>query len=367
MSFDLISDQSQITAEWMTSVLRSSETISGATSVSTIAVKDLGEEGGLLSLIYRATMTYDGGVGPDAAIVKIPVPDPVQRGTADVLGFYARELAFYAEMAPSAPFGAPTMYGSRMAEDSTDFVLVMQDLAHLRSVDQVDGVSLEDAKLAITKMAEFHAPWWEHADLPSMTDRYLPVENPVYLAALPDVFGGGWAGCQEFGGDKLTTEVIELGNRFGSLVPWLLSEMNTPATFVHGDWRADNVFFGGDKGIAMIDFQISGFATGLYDVAYFISQSIDTDVRRGHDEALVRHYLAVLAENGVDYDFDEAWRKYQICLAHCFIYGVSSFASWGAWNERQQDLLRTMLGRSVQAILDNDALSVLPDRRSADT
>ncbi len=360
MGFEIINSADGITTEWMTAVLASSNTIDASTSVATIDVRDIGEDGGLLSLIFRASMTYEGGDGPASAMVKIPVPDEVQRMTADVLGFYPRELAFYAEIAPEAPFGAPAIYGSKMAEESSDFVLVMEDLSHLTSIDQVDGVSIDDAKVAITAMAEFHAPWWQHEDIPALSERFLPIENPVYLAALPGVFDGGWAGCQEHGADKLTPELIEHGDRFGELVPWLLEEMMEPATFVHGDWRADNVFFGPDDSITMIDFQISGFAVGLYDVAYFASQSMDSDVRSGHDAELVRHYLSVLATNGVELDFDTAWRKYQVCLAHCFIYGVTSFQSWDSWNERQRDLLSTMLGRSVRAILDNDALSVLP-------
>ncbi len=113
--------------------------------------------------------------------------------------------------------------------------------------------------------------------------------------------------------------------------------------------------------ITMIDFQISGFACGVYDVGYFLGQSVDSDTRSGHDEELVRHYLSVLSANGVDYSFEEAWNKYRVVLAHCFIYGVASFASWDHWNERQRDLLTTFLARSVRAILDNDALEVLPD------
>jgi len=360
MSFELIADQSGITAAWMTNVLRSSGTIPDETSVSAVDVKDMAAEGGLLSELFRASMTYDGGDGPASAIIKLPINDETQRFTADVLGFYARELAFYDQIAPGAPFDSPKIYGSKIATDSTDFVLVMQDASHLRTVDQVEGVPLDDVYTALTKMAEFHAAWWEHKDIPALSTSFLPIKNEVYLAALPGVFEGGWAPCQEFGGDLLTPETVALGDRFGSLVPWLLDAMSEPATFVHGDWRSDNVFFGENEAVTMIDFQISGFACGMYDVGYFLGQSVDSDLRRGKDEELIRHYLSVLASNGVDYSFEDAWQKYQIVLSHCFIYGVTSFASWEHWNERQRELMRSMLGRSVQAITDNDALSVLP-------
>ena len=360
MSFEIIADQSGITTGWMASVLRSSDAISDATTVTSVDVQDLGDKGGLLSELYRVSIGYNGDEGPASVIVKLPINDETQRFTADVLGFYARELAFYEQIAPGAPFDAPAVHGSKMANDSTDFVLVMEDAGNMRTVDQLQGVPLDDVKIALTKMAEFHAAWWEHDDIPSLSTTFLPVKNDVYVAALPGVFEGGWAPCQEVAGDLLTPETVAFGDRFGSLVPWLLNEMMTPTTFVHGDWRSDNVFYGDDGAITMIDFQISGFGCGIYDVGYFLGQSVDSDLRKGKDEELIRHYLAVLAANGVDYAFDAAWEKYKVVLSHCFIYGVSSFASWEHWTGRQRELMLSMLGRSVRAITDNDALSVLP-------
>ncbi len=360
MSFEIIKDQHGLTPEWMTEVLRSSDTIDQATSVASVEVKDLATEGGLLSEMFRVTLGYRDGSGPATAIVKLPIDDETQRFTADILGFYARELAFYDQIAPGAPFGTAGLYGSRIADDSTDFVLVMEDLGDMRSVDQLDGVQIDDTRAALSAMAQFHAAWWEHDDIPTLSSTFLPVLNDVYLNALPGVFEGGWQTCQEQAGDLLTPETKALGDRFGTLVPWLLEEMSTPATFVHGDWRSDNVFYGTNDEISMIDFQITGFACGLYDVAYFVGQSVDSDLRAGNDEALVRHYLSVLADNGVDYPFDEAWRKYRAVLVHCFIYGVSGFASWEHWNERQRRLVRTILGRSVRSIMDNAATDVLP-------
>lgn len=360
MSFEIIANGEGINPSWMTAVLRSSGTIDSSTEVTTTASQDLAAAGGLLSEIFRVTMTYDGGEGPATAIVKLPIDDETQRFTADVLGFYARELAFYEQIAPGAAFDAPSVYGSKIAEDSTDFILVMEDAGGLRTVDQREGVSLDDARMALTKMAQFHAQWWEHNDIPALSSTFLPVKNEVYLAALPGVFEGGWPACIEQAGDLLTPETQAFGERFGTLVPWLLDEMSSPATFVHGDWRSDNVFYGEGDAITMIDFQISGFACGIYDVGYFLGQSVDSDVRAGNDKDLVRHYLSVLAENGVDYSFEEAWHKYKVVLSHCFIYGVTSFASWDHWNGRQRELIRTILGRSVRAIMDNDALSALP-------
>jgi hypothetical protein len=116
--------------------------------------------------------------------------------------------------------------------------------------------------------------------------------------------------------------------------------------------------FNGDEPVA-IDFQIVGTGSGMYDVGYFISQSIDTDVRRGHDRELVNHYLDRLEEHGITVDREESWRQYLVCICFCVTYGVTTFGGFTEQNERGQALLSDMLLRSLHAVADNDALSVL--------
>ena len=45
-----------------------------------------------------------------------------------------------------------------------------------------------------------------------------------------------------------------------------------PKTLSHGDFRLDNIFFAADAAddIAVIDWQVSGLRSPLYDVAYFL-------------------------------------------------------------------------------------------------
>jgi thiamine kinase-like enzyme len=110
----------------------------------------------------------------------------------------------------------------------------------------------------------------------------------------------------------------------------------------------------------VIDFQISGLATGVYDLAYFVSQSIDPEVRKGREDELIDRYVAALAANGVQRDRDEVAHQFKVAVAQCFIYGVSSFPSWDVLPDRSKDLVMLLFGRSAQAIVDFDALSAFP-------
>ena len=138
----------------------------------------------------------------------------------------------------------------------------------------------------------------------------------------------------------------------------MLGNLMTPNTLCHGDYRADNIMFDGNDP-AIIDFQLIGVGSGMYDVGYFISQSIATDVRRGHDQELVNTYLDRLEHHGITINRDEMWRQYLVSIVCCVTYGVTSFASYPEQNERGKQLVTDMLLRSLDCVADNDALKVI--------
>ena len=350
----------EVDAAWMTSVLRTSGAIDGGTSVASMTATPFAVGAGLLSLLFRAELGYEGGApGPDSVIVKFPIDIPHQRAIADQLGFYPREIRFYREVAPDSPVHTPVVHAAMMAEGSTDFVVVMEDLSHHDSTDQRDGASWEQTLLAIDAMAALHAKWHEHPDLADLADTFPPMLNPGYLHGLPQIFAAGWPNAQVHGADYLTPELVLFGDRYGDHMEFMLTTANTPTTLVHGDWRLDNLFFDGER-VKVIDFQISGLASGVYDLAYFVSQSIDPEVRAGREDQLIDRYVAALAANGVARDRDEVAHQFKVAVAQCFIYGVSSFPSWDALPERSRDLVKLLFGRSAQAIVDFDALSAFP-------
>jgi thiamine kinase-like enzyme len=138
----------------------------------------------------------------------------------------------------------------------------------------------------------------------------------------------------------------------------MLGNLMAPATLCHGDYRADNIMFDG-KDPVVIDFQLIGTGSGMYDVGYYISQSIATDVRRGHDRELVDVYLNRLESHGIEIDREEAWRQYLVCICFCVTYGVTTFGGFAEQNERGQQLLQDMLLRALHCVADNNALEVL--------
>lgn len=348
-----------ITPEWMTAVLRTSGAIGDDGSVASIDMEPFAVGVGFLSLLHRATLRYDGAAGPATVIVKMVTDLEVQRGIADALLFYQRELRFYREVAPTLDFRTPVVHAGMMSEAGTDFVLVMEDLSHLRGVDQNAGATLEESMLAASTMAELHGRF-SNEDLSDLETTFLPFDNPIYRAVLPEVFASGWEPAKTVVADLLTPEILAFGDRFAELVPTFMERIGQKDTLIHGDWRADNLLIDDNGEMVVLDFQITGTAVGIYDLAYFMSQSIEPEIRRGNDEALIQRYFETLGASGGAVDEAVLRDVFRTATAWCLIYPVSIFAGWNDLPEESKPVARSMLRRSVQSILDHDSLALFP-------
>ena len=355
----LLKTDADITPQWVEGVLKGSKSLEDSVSVTAVTTERVGEGVGILSILQRVTPSYSGATkAPKSFIVKYPTDDPTQRFTADALVLYIRELVFYKDCAPDAPFKTAKCYAQAIASDNTDFTIAMEDISHYQQLNQLDGASLDQAKTFLEILADIHAMWWGSPKLANYTEIFQPLDNPTYNAVLPMLWTAGWPAAAEHAGDLISDNVRDIGDIWAGKVPWMLQNLSAPTTMCHGDFRADNLMLDGDRPVA-IDFQIVGTGSGMYDVGYFISQSITTAVRRGHDKELVDTYLDRLEFHGVDIDRDEAWRQYLVAITFCVTYGVTSFASYTEQNKRGQDLIREMFLRALSCVEDNNALSVI--------
>ncbi|MFN8020860.1 MAG: phosphotransferase [Acidimicrobiales bacterium] len=349
----------EVDAVWMTAVLRTSGAIGERAAVATMTAEPFAVGAGLLSLLYRARLEYTDGDGPSTVIVKFPIGDPNQRGIADSLGFYPREIRFYREIASRSKVRTPMVHAAMMADDSTDFVVVMEELVSEQPADQRDGATWSQVVASIEAMAALHAAWHESSELDALSDTFLPLSHPVYAQGLPQIFEHGWPATLQHASYLLGPELIAFGNRYGELLGSMIETLAVPRTLIHGDWRLDNLFFDGE-GLKVIDFQLCGLGSGAYDLAYFVSQSVAPELRRGREDEMIDRYLAALEAHGVVRDRDEVVHQFKVAIAMCFIYGVSSFPSYDVLPERSQVMMRLFLDRAGQAIMDLDALAVLP-------
>jgi hypothetical protein len=116
------------------------------------------------------------------------------------------------------------------------------------------------------------------------------------------------------------------------------------------------VFFDGTEA-GLFDWQVVQAGPGLRDVAYFLVNSLDTDVRRAHERALLEAYAAALAAGGAAAGDPEAmWREYRLFSLYTWI-AVSVTAAAATLQSR--DVVARAVQRTGQALADLEALDAL--------
>ena len=357
----------ELTPEWLTAALRDTGTIKNATVTSFDMEPDIAAGVGFMGQLARVAPRYDQPEegAPQSLIAKFPTHAPENREIADAFRFYEIETRFYEEIAGEVELRTPRRYYSAMAADSSDFILLLEDLAPARVADQVTGCTAEQADLAIRELAKFHATWWEHPRLATL-DWLWPMNHPVRAQASQDSYQQAWGPFVENFEKAVPSDILELGEKFGSRVATLLDRLaEPPVTISHGDYRLDNLFFatpeGGDP-IAVVDWQIVSRGRSMFDVAYFMTGTLPPAERKAKEMEILHMYHDILTERGVrNFDFDQCLLDYRVSTLFCWLYAVIILGSLDVTNERGLALFTANLERNVAALADLNAAELLPD------
>ena len=275
-------DPSSVTAGWLSEVL--------AADVRECRLEQIAIGVGLLGRLYRGHL--DGGPeAPRSVVVKLPLAhSEIRSVVCEDLEFYLREVRFYQKIGLANPLRPARPYFAAFDETTHDFMLVLEDLGRLRVADQIVGCTAADAETVIDAIARHHAYWWESrrfAALPWLKS----FGTPPFPAAFVDNFEAAWPRFLEGVGANLSPALRVFGERFPALIPWFWHELTRPPhTFLHGDLRLDQLFFGigaDDPPVTALDWQITSKGRGAYDVAYFLSQSLAPETRRSCESQLV--------------------------------------------------------------------------------
>lgn len=344
----------QLTADWLSDVLRTDAGLVAAT-VTDVRIEQIAQDSGFSSLLYRLHLTADDGV-PATLIAKLPAQSEA-RGAMELLGGYRRELAFYQDVAARAPMATPRVYAARMAEDSVDFVLLLEDLQAWENADHLAGLSMNRAQLCIEQLAGLHAWSSDLANAPALAP-FPSIDTPIARDLLLPAFAPGWQVYRDNCAGSVPASVAQFAESFTERAVTALPVLTERDMLLHGDIRADNLFFDGDK-MKVVDFQFVARGCGAADVAYLVTQGLPAEARAGRDEPLVREYLDHLAAQGVtDYAFDDAWRHYRFAAVYLMLLPVITLNGWDALPERSRQLCLTLTDRAVAAIDAIDALEV---------
>jgi hypothetical protein len=352
-----------IDAAWLTDALRAGGSIDPATTVTDLNIEPVAAGVGFMGEVARLRATYAGGRGPSTVIAKIPTQDPVVRSLLAPARVFEREARFYTDLADELNADSQVAaHAHHVAADydTDDYVLLLEDLGHLDIGDQVTGASADDAAMALESLAALHAAFWRSprldavAWMPRIDDDGMKIGREIYAASLP--------GFKEVFGHALVDEHLEVVDRFSDNVHQLMDRFAAmPTTIVHFDYRLDNLFFDRDGGsVTMIDFQASCKGGGAFDVGYFVSQNLRTDVRREHEADLLRLYHDALTAGGVEgYDFNQFHADYRVGVLYGWIIPVYAVGTLDSSSERAMALWTEVIERAQAAMGDHDVAEFL--------
>lgn len=339
-----------VTPAWLSEVM--------GCAISAADATQIGVGIGVSSALYRVRLTGEGDC-PETVVVKLPALDEAAVFTSTVLRMYIREVGFFEELAGDSPIRVPKYHHGQVDEETSRFVVVMEDLGGLRIIDQVEGMAIADAERAVDELAAWHAQWWGKAD--ELADRGMVVSlgDPIYPAILPMVFGEGWA--KVTGEMEVQPAILEVGPRFADAIAGLLQDLNVaPRTMTHGDYRADNILFADDGSVALLDFQLIGSGSGAYDLAYFVTQSLDPSVAAANEKALFDRWTAGLQERGIPAsDLTGMWEQYRKAALFCLVYPIVASRGMDLSDPRQRGLVDCMNTRLCRAIDELDLASLI--------
>ena len=279
-----------------------------------------------------------------------------------------------AALAQHARIRSPALLYGDFDEDTHRFVLVLEDLRDLEVPVQVAGIGAARARLAVREIAGLHGQFWGAVDHPALSGcsdvlgpRYRRFMQIAYLLCLP-------VGIERFG-DAFSPQTRRLAQALGPRITAHFAAVAAgPRTFVHGDYRGENMFFGpeaadgaaaaGRDDFAVVDWQGCGMGAGLYDVAYFLGTNLAPgDRRRLEREALEEYHDIVCRLGARDFTFDDCWRSYRQNMLGVLLPCILACGGLDLADQRLHDLVRTGLGRALAAMEDLEVAEFLPRGR----
>jgi hypothetical protein len=348
-----------ITTGWLEEVL--DERLRCGASIVGVRAENIGDGIGFMGEVARLHLEYDRDV-PAAlrtVIAKTPTTIDELRHIGSHYGLYEKEHGFYAHLAGDVGIDVPHAYVNLGSAETGGYVLLLEDLGHMRAGDQLESCTLDEAVEILQRVARLHAAWWED---PRLDDHahWLPGPGSAYF----DIIKGAYL------------EAVQTPGEMGALIPdWAHALAATmadrydelfdrgaarrPHTLVHGDFRLDNMMFGRDgdaRSFVLIDWQLPMRLNPMFEVMYFCAGSVDMEMRRRDERTLIGSYHAALVEAGVSgYSLDECWAHYEMASVGMLGYLVPLVAQvqLDNLNERGRTMMITLMQRYVAAIDDH--------------
>ncbi len=332
-----------LTPGWLSEVL--------GTTVTKVTVTPIGT--GQTGSSYRVTVEHTADL-PNSFVAKMGAEDPEVR--TRVAHGYRAEVAFYDRIAPTVDVPVPRCFASRISEDGTVFVLLLADLAPAQQGDQIAGTTADVVLTGATALAGLHGPRWCDPTWKDLDVLTLPLVDESSAPGMGDLARMATDVFLADLGDRMSAEDREtFGNVPEKIPAWLLAR---PERFslLHGDYRLDNLMVAPDGGVTVVDWQTLAVGLPARDLAYWVTTSVEPEVRRSVEHQAIAAYHAALAVPG--YDLATCEEDYRVGQLHVPLIAALGWA-FTTKTDRGGDMMLAMVRRSCAALRDLGTLESL--------
>lgn len=243
------------------------------------------------------------------------------------------EFAFYEATQRCSELPLPRVF----EVDRAARVLVLEDFGDALAKTQCEGCSPAEARTVFEAIASLHAWGTRHQaagiDSLQMSRAATAWDDGIRAGLWPEPFA---------------SFVAAVGPRLGELRRSLSAE---PTTLVHGDLHAENVRFTLEGSCVLFDFQFVCFGRPAVDLARFLATSLREEVRREHEDELIRLYVDSRAEAGAPCSLNALRDDIRLAMLWVPIAPLGLHARGLPWPEEP-----IILHRCIRAIDDWSAL-----------
>ena len=324
-----------------------------------VRVEEIGVGVGTTAQLLRCHLIYDQQslALPQSIIIKMHSHDPKARRLNNLLSIYWREYAFYHNIQPYAPLRTPRLWYSDFNQHRQHFVLLLEDLQGMETLDQIAGIDAARAQRVITAIAQLHGKFWNKTHQPPVASCFGSLQRKSFTS-LQKLYAVKLHKAIAQHHKLLSPATQQLFKAFGlRLAEHERSIARGPVSFGHGDYRLDNLLYDCKTGVFVIlDWQLSGISSPLYDVAYFLGNSITPEVRRQCEHQVLAAYHDQVCRLGAkNFSFDDCWLLYRKNTLACLLLIVFLLGGGVSLaNERAHRLLAAALERRLAAVADLD-------------
>lgn len=313
------SEPGNVTVEWLTSIMKQSGILKDQ-CVMSVEVSPLDADKGMTGNVVRLFLAYDSPTdgAPSTLVAKFSAQHPQVRRLLSSMGFYEREVRFYAEIAPVTPIRTPHCYFSATEPEEGYSLLLLEDLSDARNNSAVEGCSVEEAEMAVRAIAALHSQWWQHSSPADLT--WLDLRGFQSIPQMQSSFDQMWEIFLRTISAPLAEQLLpfsgDLHIYLGRVASLLIAE--GPRTIIHNDYHVENLFFVDaqiEPGVVVADWQVATRGRGVIDIARLLGGNLAPADRRAHELRLVKEYHALLMQNGVtSYSFERCWDEYRLAM-----------------------------------------------------